>query len=66
MSTAHLVEMIAFPGWIIGVCRLPEGDYSCWVMTPELTLISDGETYTSGDEALSAGRFLVEYSIEVD
>jgi hypothetical protein len=66
MSSTHIVEVIAFPGWIIGICCLPEGDYSYWVMTPELTLLSDGETYTSRDEALSAGRFLVEYSIEVD
>lgn len=63
MSEGRLVEIVAFPGWIVGVSA-QWGVYRCWVITPELVVLNDGELYENGHLALAAGRALVELSLE--
>ncbi|MEM6424057.1 MAG: hypothetical protein AAGF66_05640 [Cyanobacteria bacterium P01_H01_bin.119] len=69
-----LIEIATFPGWIVAVCDR-SGDYSgnssrkgyrCWVVTPELKVLDDGETYASSEAAMAAGRYLVELSLELE
>ncbi|MBD0269200.1 MAG: hypothetical protein ICV77_13015, partial [Cyanobacteria bacterium Co-bin8] len=40
------------------------GLYRCWVITPELVVLNDGEDYETSQMALAAGRALVELSLE--
>jgi hypothetical protein len=63
MNEGRLIEIVAFPGWIVGVSR-SWGLYRCWVITPELVVLNDGEVYETGQMALAAGRALVELSLE--
>lgn len=63
MDEGRLVEIVAFPGWIVGVSVMREV-YRCWVITPELVVLNDGELYESDQAALAAGRLLVELSLE--
>ena len=53
-----LVQLIAVSEWIVAVTRQATG-YRCWVITPELSTLSDGETYQASQDALEAGRSLV-------
>ncbi|WP_228021703.1 hypothetical protein [Vasconcelosia minhoensis] len=64
MPYFKLVQVIAFPDWIIAVGQLPTGGYRCWVLTPELTALDDGEVYPTSQAAASAARFLVKYSLD--
>jgi hypothetical protein len=67
MAIDTLAELVGFPGgWIVGVSYALEWGYRCWVVTPELTVLTDGEFYESSLGALRAGRFLVEHSLEVE
>ncbi|HEY9735960.1 MAG TPA: hypothetical protein V6D06_06745 [Trichocoleus sp.] len=63
MNEGRLIEIVAFPGWIVGVSH-NWGLYRCWVITPELVVLNDGELYETGQAALAAGRTLVELSLE--
>lgn len=63
MDEDGLVEIVAFPGWLVGVSTI-HGLYQCWVVTPELVVLNDGEIYESSQAALAAGRLLVELSLE--
>ncbi|MBD2257535.1 hypothetical protein [Pseudanabaena sp. FACHB-2040] len=63
MNEGRLIEIVAFPGWIVGV-SLNWGLYRCWVITPELVVLNDGEDYETSQMALAAGRALVELSLE--
>lgn len=63
MDEGRLIEIVAFPDWIVGVSVM-RGLYRCWVITPELVVLNDGELYQSGQAALAAGRLLVELSLE--
>lgn len=63
MDKGRLIEIVAFPGWIVAVSRSWHG-YRCWVITPELVVLNDGELYESARLALGAGRALVELSFE--
>ncbi|ABW29996.1 hypothetical protein [Acaryochloris marina] len=67
MAIDSLTDLVGFPGgWLIGVSYALEWGYQCWVITPEHQVHTDGEFYESNLGALSAGRFLVEHSLEVD
>ncbi|HEY9762146.1 MAG TPA: hypothetical protein V6D07_06445 [Trichocoleus sp.] len=63
MDEGRLIEIVAFPDWIVGVSAT-RGIYRCWVITPELVVLTDGELYGSSQAALAAGRLLVELSLE--
>jgi hypothetical protein len=63
MDEGKLILVSVFPGWIVGVSRTHSLDYQCWVMTPELMVLNDGESYGTSTEAMDAGRSLVEHSL---
>ncbi len=58
MTKQSLTTLIASSGWMMAVTHRAKG-YCCWVITPELTPLTDGETYGSSQDALEAGRSLV-------
>ena len=66
MLTEQLIYCVAYPGWIVGVSRHGPQWFHCWIINPELAVLTDGECHPSGDDALDAGRFLVEHSLEID
>ena len=57
-----VTEIIAFPDWIVAVTHHRSTAFCCWVITPELAALTDGETHPTSQEALEAGRSLVYYS----
>ena len=59
----QLTDVVAFPGWVLGV-SLGFAGYRCWIMTPELVVLNDGEVYPTSQDAMDAGRALVELSLE--
>lgn len=61
MTQPSLTMLIAFPDWMVAVSHRARG-YRCWVITPELSALTDGETYPSSQAALAAGRSLVQLS----
>ena len=63
MVEDSLVQLIAAAGWIVAVTHCRAIGYFCWVITPELSALSDDETYPTSQEALAAGRGLVQCSI---
>ena len=58
MAQQSLNTLIASSGWMMAVTRRGSG-YRCWVITPELATLTDGETYTTSQDALEASRSLV-------
>jgi hypothetical protein len=60
----RLCQLIAYADWIVAVSRSQRLGYRCWVITPELAVLTDGEWYDGCDQAIAIGRFLVEQSIE--
>ncbi|MFE4107884.1 hypothetical protein [Almyronema epifaneia] len=62
METATLVQISAFTDWIIGVSHVQNLGYQCWVINPELDLLSDGAVYHTSLAAMTAGRTFVERS----
>jgi hypothetical protein len=58
MAQQRLNTMIASSGWMMAVTRRGSG-YCCWVITPELAALTDGETYSTSQDALDAARSLV-------
>ena len=63
MKQGTLVQVSAFPGWIVLISYTPSVGYRCWVMTPELMILNDGERYRTSTAAMAAGRCLVQYSL---
>ena len=59
MLEDSLVQLIAVSGWIVAVTRRRATEYFCWVLTPELATLTDGETYPTSQDALEAARSLV-------
>jgi hypothetical protein len=58
MTKQSIITLIAFPDWIVAVTHQAT-DYCCWVITPELAALTDGESYPTSQDALDAGRSLV-------
>jgi hypothetical protein len=58
MTNETLTTLIAASGWMMAVTHRARG-YHCWVITPELATLTDGETYPTSEDALEAGRSLV-------
>ena len=65
MDEDQLIQICAFPGWIVRVSYTQPLGYHCWVVTPELIVLNDGESYSTSAEAMDAGRCLVHHSLEV-
>lgn len=64
MEKGRLTQVVAFSGWIIAITWRRSQCYRCWVVTPELVVLNDGECYAQEFEAFAAGRVLVELSLE--
>ncbi|NMF84682.1 hypothetical protein E1H13_15290 [Nodosilinea sp. P-1105] len=62
MAMQTVTEIIAFPDWIVAVTHHRSTGFCCWVITPELAALTDGETHPTSQEALEAGRSLVDCS----
>ncbi len=58
MAQQSLNTLIASSGWMMAVTHWASG-YRCWVITPELDTLTDGETYQTSQDALEAARSLV-------
>ena len=65
MDQGKIIQVSAFPGWIVLVSYVPYLGYQCWVMTPELIVLNDGEVYLNSCAAMDAGRSLVEHSLDL-
>lgn len=63
MHREAIIQISAFPDWIVGVSLSPLG-YQCWVLSPDLDVLNDGEWYDTSAAAMAAGRFFVECSLE--
>ncbi len=61
MNYDAIVQVSAFPGWIVGVSRSEwvEG-YLCWVVDPDCNVLHDGRNYETSNAAMVAGRNYVE------
>ncbi len=62
MANDQLNTLIAFPDWIVAVTHRRSTEFFCWVITPDLSALTDGEIYATSQAALAAGRSLVQYS----
>ncbi|MBD0268671.1 hypothetical protein [Pseudanabaena sp. FACHB-2040] len=60
MEEGTVVQVSAMTGWIIGVSYLKDRGYQCWIVNPDLDVLSDGTFYTTSSAAMSAGRTFVE------
>lgn len=55
-----VVQISAMTGWIIGVSHNKDRGYKCWIVNPDLDVLSDGTFYSTSSAAMSAGRAFVE------
>ncbi|WP_035984669.1 hypothetical protein [Leptolyngbya sp. KIOST-1] len=62
MACDTLNTLVAFPDWIVAVTRRRSAGFFCWVITPELSTLTDGEAHATSQAALAAGRSLVQCS----
>jgi deoxyribose-phosphate aldolase len=62
VANDQLNTLIAFPDWIVAVTQQCSQEFFCWVITPDLAALTDGEIYTTSQAALAAGRSLVQCS----
>ncbi|HEY9763381.1 MAG TPA: hypothetical protein V6D07_12700 [Trichocoleus sp.] len=60
MEDGAVVQVSAMTGWIIGVSYTSNRGYQCWIVNPNLDVLSDGTFYTTSSAAMSAGRTFVE------
>jgi hypothetical protein len=61
MAQQRLNTLMVSSGWLMAVTHRARG-YRCWVITPELAALTDGETYPTSQDALEAARSLVSCS----
>ncbi len=62
MANDQLNTLIAFPEWIVAVTHRRSTEFFCWVITPDLSALTDGEIHATSQAALAAGRSLVQCS----
>ncbi|MGB3137065.1 MAG: hypothetical protein WBB18_09705 [Nodosilinea sp.] len=62
MTSDTLNVLIALPEWMVAVTQGQSTGFFCWVITPELAALTDGEAYSTSQAALAAGRSLVQCS----
>lgn len=63
MNNESIVQLSAYPGWIVGVSRSGKDSYLCWIINPELDLLCDRRTYETSNAAMIAGRSFVESNL---
>lgn len=62
MADEQLHTLISLADWFVAVTYRRSTGFCCWVITPELSTLTDGETYATSSAALAAGRSLVQCS----
>jgi hypothetical protein len=62
VANDQLNTLIAFPEWIVAVTHRRSTEFFCWVITPDLSALTDGEIHATSQAALAAGRSLVQCS----
>jgi hypothetical protein len=62
MADEQLNTLISLADWLVAVTYRRSTGFCCWVITPELATLTDGDTYATSSAALAAGRSLVQYS----
>ena len=60
MNQALIIQVAAYPGWIVEVSLAPLEGYQCWIVNPNLMVLNNGETYQTSSAAMAAGRTFVE------
>jgi len=60
MKETAVVQISGMVGWIIGVSYTHDQGYQCWLVNPNLDVLSDGAFYSTSSAAMSAGRTFVE------
>lgn len=63
MNDGAIVQISAFPGWIVGVSRNEDGYFLCWVINPDCNIFSDRQSYETSVAAMVAGREFVERNL---
>lgn len=66
MNIIQLTQLLAFPGWLVATGYAPKLGYFCYVITPELLVLDDGEVYRDDQSALAVGCELVRQSLAED
>ncbi len=66
MQESLIVQVSAYPGWLIGVSRHERysGYFCCWIVDPNCNVLSDGRNYETSNAAMKAGRAFVERHME--
>jgi hypothetical protein len=59
MDDGSFVQVSAMTGWVIGVSHVADHGYRCWLINPDLDVLSDGTVYSTSSAAMSAGRAFV-------
>lgn len=61
-SDEAIVQLSAYSGWIVGVSYSQDvAGYRCWIVDPELNLLSDGQVYEVSYSAMMMGRAFIDY-----
>ncbi|WAL58768.1 hypothetical protein [Thermocoleostomius sinensis] len=60
MNEGTIVQLSAYPGWIVGVSYGGNDRYLSWVISPDLHVLCDRRTYETSNAAMLAGRSFVE------
>ena len=63
MDIPKVIQLAAWPGWIIGISQVKDQGYQCWVINPDLDVLNDGTLYRTSSAALMAGRSFIERSV---
>lgn len=65
LTDEAIVQISAFPGWIVGVSYSQAyAGYRCWIVDPELNLLSDERIYEASHSAMLMGRAFVEHHLQ--
>lgn len=62
MVKDRLTALSAVHDWLVAVTHRQAIGYYCWVITPEMGVLTDGEVYPDYGEALAMGQSLVDAS----
>jgi hypothetical protein len=60
LNDESIVQISAYPGWIVGVSGNQIDGYFCWVISSDCAILNDGRLYETSNAAMVAGRTFVE------
>lgn len=61
-----IVQVSAYPGWIVGVSYSQFYDgYRCWIVDPECNLLTDERIYEASHTAMLMARSFVEHHLHL-